>query len=462
MGRGRGRHLQATLLILLVLGSCATPGRPGAAPEHVVIVSIDGLRPEFYLGAYDAPELKDMAVRGACARSVESVFPSSTYPAHATIVTGVPPARHGIYANTTWTERGSTRDWYWFAKSLRARTLWQAATEKGLKVAITYWPTSVGAQVNWVLGEIWDPDDKETVRRLATSASPGLLAELALGVGIPQEKIALDRAAIDGFVSRAAGYVFRKYRPNLQLVHLLNVDEVQHHEGPDSPEVARAVRLQDENIARIRRAIDASGVADRTTLLVVGDHGFTSIRGNLCPNVTLRDAGWLVEEDGKITSWRARVRSSGGSAAVYVRDPHDVPGVRDALRAAATVEGEVRYRVLERSELDGLGYNPEAALALDPAEGWAITERLAPGVPSVKGNHGQLPSRPGLETGFIALGAGVKPGARVGRMRLLDIAPTVSGLLGLDLAGMEGKRLDGMFEFDPEPAARPSGGPDRP
>src|SRR6185436_2414790 len=162
-------------LILLVLGSCAAPPPPSAPCEHVVIVSIDGLRPDFYLGDFEAPALKEIGAGGAKALSVESVYPSSTYPAHATLVTGVRPAKHGIHANTTWTAQGSTRDWYWYAKDLKAKTLWQAAREKGLKVAITYWPTSVGAPADWLLGEIWDPEGKETVRRLAASATSGLL-----------------------------------------------------------------------------------------------------------------------------------------------------------------------------------------------------------------------------------------------------------------------------------------------
>jgi predicted AlkP superfamily pyrophosphatase or phosphodiesterase len=452
VGQGRGRHLTAAILTLLLLGSCATPEPTRVAPEHVVIVSIDGLRPEFYLGDYEAPTLKSLAADGACARAVESVFPSSTYPAHATIVTGVLPERHGIHANTTWTEQGSTHDWYWFAKSLKARTLWQAARDKGLKVAITYWPTSVGAEANWVLGEIWDPDTKDTVRRLAAAASPGLLAELALGVGIPQEKIAEDKAAIDGFVSRAAAYVFRKYKPNLQLVHLLNVDDVQHRLGPESPAVRDAVRLQDENIARIRKAIGESGVAPRTTLLIVGDHGFMPISRNFSPNTLLKDAGLLEEEGGKVKSWRALIRSSGGSASVYVKDPADLPRVKDALLAGSS--GEPVYTVIERPVLDRLGYNPDAAFALDPADGWALTERLGATLPTVKGNHGQLPSRPGLQTGFIASGAGVKRGLTIPWMRLVDIAPTVAALLELDLDGVDGRMLHELLDVRRKRLAR--------
>ena len=446
MGSGRGRYLEAAVLILL-LGCSAPPKAAGRAPEHVVIVSIDGLRPDFYLGGYDAPTLEAMVDAGAHARAVESVFPSSTYPAHATIATGVLPAKHGIHANTVWTESGSSRDWHWYAKSLKAKTLWTAAREKGLKVAITYWPTTVGARADWVLGEIWDPDNKETGKRLAQAASQGMMTELLFAVGIPQDKIATDRTSVDDFVSRAAAYVFQRHKPNLQFVHLLNVDEVQHKHGPDAPEVAEAVRLQDENIARIRKAIAASGVGDRTALLIVGDHGFTSITRNCSPNTMLRDARLLTEENGKVTSWRAIIRSSGGSASVYVKDDADLAKVRDVLLAGSSVSGEPQYTLIERAQLDRLGYNPDAAFALDPADGVAFTERIGPSTPTVKGNHGQLPTRPGLATGFIAEGAGIRAGATMTRMRLVDIAPTVAAMLDLDLDAVDGRILRDLLDF---------------
>ncbi len=441
MGRRRGRNPATALLILLLFAAVASGSPDRDEPcEHVVIVSIDGLRPDFYLGDYDAPTLKSMAAAGSRATAVESVYPSSTYPAHASIVTGVRPSKRGIPANTTWTETGSSRNWYWYAKDLKARTLWQAAREKGLKVAITYWPTSVGASADWLLGEIWDPDRKETVKRLTSSARPvSLLAEMALSVGVPSEKFADDRSLTDAFVSRMAAYVFKRYRPNLQLVHLINVDEVEHKEGPDAPEVKAAVKLQDENVARIRKAIEESGVAGKTAFFVVGDHGFTSISKNAGPNNLFRDAGLLEAEEGKVKSWRAITRSSGGSASVYVRDPADLPKVRDVLKAG---EG---FRVLERAELDALGYNPEAAFALEPADGWAVTERLGPSQPTVKGNHGQLPTRPGLQTGLVAEGAGIAAGGKIERMKLIDIAPAVAKLLGLEMPDVEGRVPEGLL-----------------
>jgi predicted AlkP superfamily pyrophosphatase or phosphodiesterase len=438
------RHAGLLLTVVLLCGASQE-----ARIEHVVLVSIDGLRPEFYLGDYEAPTLKELARDGAHAKAVESVYPSVTYAAHASIVTGVRPWKHGITGNTTWTEHGSTRDWQWYAKDLKARTLWQAAREKGLKVAITYWPVSVGAEADWVLGEIWDPDKTETVQRLQAAATPGLLVELTLALGIPKEKIAEDKAAIDTFVSRAAGYIFRRYKPNLQLVHLINVDEAQHKHGRDADEVREAVRRQDENLARIRKAIEDSGLKEKTLLVVVGDHGFTDVSRNINPNALLRDAGYVDAEGDKVKSWRALARSSGGSAAVYVKDKADAGKVAELFRKAGTHEGTAIYRVIERAELDGLGYNPDASFALEPEKGWAFSGALAPalvhGLPTVKGNHGQLPSRPELQTGLIAWGAGIKPGVAVEKARLIDVAPTIAKLLGLDMKDAEGVVLGAIL-----------------
>ena len=410
--------------------------------EHVVIVSIDGFRPDFYLGDFEAPALKAMVREGVSARAVESIFPSTTYPAHATIVTGVRPWKHGIVANTGWDGNGGTRDWHWQAGSLTAPTLWQAARAKGLKTAITYWPSSVGAEADWVLGEIWDPEKTGTLDRLRAAATPGLLAEICAAVGIPETEIATDKQAIDRFVVRAAAHVFRTRKPNLQFVHFLCADDVQHKEGRDAPAVRGAVKEQDGHVSVLREAVRASGVEAKTVFIVLGDHGFVDVDRNVNPNALLRDEGYVTVKEGKAVAWRALGRSSGGSMAIYVKEAVDVPKVRDLLRARAAG----MYEVLERAELDALGYDRAAALALDPKGGWAFsgafTTSFVEGVPTVKGNHGQRPSRPGLETGFLAAGPGVKAGASIAKMRLVDVAPTVAKLLGFPMAGVEGEALD--------------------
>ncbi len=410
--------------------------------EHVVVVSIDGFRPDFYLGDFDAPALKALVREGASAKAVEGIFPSTTYPSHATIVTGVRPWKHGIVANTTWSDGGGTRDWHWHARAFTATTLWEAARAKGLKTAITYWPTSVGAAADWVIGEIWDPEKAGTLDRLRAAATPGLLEEVCAATGIAETEIATDKQAIDRFAIRAAAHVFRTRKPNLQFVHLLCADDVQHKEGRDAAAVRGAVTEQDGHVALLREAVRAAGVEAKTVFIVLGDHGFVDVDRNVNPNALLRDEGYVTVREGKAVAWRALGRSSGGSMALYVKAAEDVPKVRDLLRSRAAG----MYEVLERGELDALGYDPGAALALDPRGGWAFsgafTTSFVEGVPTVKGNHGQRPSRAGLETGFLASGPGVKAGGSIAKMRLVDVAPTIAKLLGLLMPAMEGQALD--------------------
>ena len=66
--------------------------------KHVIFVTIDGFRPDFYLDSeWQMPNVKALMKDGAYAKGVNSVFPSMTYPSHTTIVTGVQPVKHGIF-----------------------------------------------------------------------------------------------------------------------------------------------------------------------------------------------------------------------------------------------------------------------------------------------------------------------------------------------------------------------------
>ncbi|RZK40003.1 MAG: alkaline phosphatase family protein, partial [Hymenobacter sp.] len=84
-----------TLSLALAAPALAQPAK------HVVLISIDGFRPDFYREAkWPTPNLQRMAAQGTSADGVRGVFPSVTYPSHTTLVTGVAPAQHGIYYNS--------------------------------------------------------------------------------------------------------------------------------------------------------------------------------------------------------------------------------------------------------------------------------------------------------------------------------------------------------------------------
>jgi Type I phosphodiesterase / nucleotide pyrophosphatase len=81
------------ILILLAWVPCL------AAKPLVVLVSIDGFRPD-YLKRGNSATLDELAERGASAKGLLPAFPSVTFPNHYSIVTGLVPDHHGIVNNT--------------------------------------------------------------------------------------------------------------------------------------------------------------------------------------------------------------------------------------------------------------------------------------------------------------------------------------------------------------------------
>ena len=65
--------------------------------------------------------------------------------------------------------------------------------------------------------------------------------------------------------------------------------------------------------------------------------------------------------------------------------------------------------------------------------------------PERKGSHGHDASIPGLHATFVAWGAGIRPGAKVGEITNLDVAPTIAKLLGVPMPNVDGKPLDGVL-----------------
>ena len=76
---------------------------------RVLLVSIDGLA-GFYWNDPNLrlPTLRRLAERGVVASRMEAVFPSTTWPTHVSLVTGVAPRTHGIVGNHV-LERASGR-----------------------------------------------------------------------------------------------------------------------------------------------------------------------------------------------------------------------------------------------------------------------------------------------------------------------------------------------------------------
>src|SRR4029450_3842166 len=130
----------------------AYPGPTRAMARRVVLISIDGLGAVYWRDPQaQMPHLRRLAARAALANSMESVFPTTTWPTHVSMVTGVSPSGHGVVANhilnrTTRTTEDLTGDPIYDAPALRrAPTVSDIAHRAGLRPAAIDWPATRNA-----------------------------------------------------------------------------------------------------------------------------------------------------------------------------------------------------------------------------------------------------------------------------------------------------------------------------
>ncbi|HEV2233095.1 MAG TPA: ectonucleotide pyrophosphatase/phosphodiesterase, partial [Terriglobia bacterium] len=402
---------------------------------RLVVLSVDGLRadlvwrPDYF--KLKIPALRKLIKAGTSAEGMQSVFPSTTYPAHTTLVTGVPPRVHGIYSHLDSRDPSATaRPWHWFARAIKVPTLWDAAREAGLTTASIGWPVSAGAAIDYNIPEIWDPAAADLYKSFETAAensTPGLFDEVRNDLQtLPPD------ATHDRLRTEAALYLWRQYHPDLLLIHLVVYDEMAHHLGPFSPQALAALEQTDMEIARIREA-----VGGRVTCVVLSDHGFVSVEKEVAPQVALENEGLFGRNSfGKLQLKKLGTIHAGGSFAIYWLK---APTLQDRRALACAVgricETGAVAEVVDRKKLRALGADPDAELILDAAQGYYFSDRnngpLVRDSVDDRGAHGHLPSQAGLDACFIAVGPGIRKGQTLGQISLTQVAPTLARVLRL-------------------------------
>lgn len=439
---------------LIVASAAAALAQGTSRSDHVVLVSVDGFRPDFYRDAnWPAPTIQQMAREGVQARGVRGVFPTFTYPSHTTLVTGALPARHGIYYNSPFEPAGQTGRWYWEESAIEVPTLWDAVTASGRASASILWPVTVGALIEYNIPEFWSLEGGyggvEPLRR--HDVPDGLLEELereATGA-LSTDRVSADYITRDTISAMQASYLLETYKPALLTVHLLGVDHFQHDDGRDSPRVRQALAAIDTAIREMVSGARRAGILERTAFVITGDHGFVDIHSTLAPNVWLVEAG-LMDAAKDRGDWRAAFHTNGGSAFLHLRDPGDAATLRRVREIIDNLPHAQRrwFRVVERAELDLIGADPNVPFALAMAPGVRTSssgrgEVLRSGR---GGTHGFFPDFADIQTGFVAWGAGIRSGVVIEQLNLEDVAPTIATLLGLDFVAPDGSLHPGILE----------------
>jgi predicted AlkP superfamily pyrophosphatase or phosphodiesterase len=251
-------------LVLLLLLSATTAGaqatRPTTAPQRLVdgvlIISIDGLRPDVLLRA-QAPHIRGLMDRGSFTMWAKTTPQSITLPSHVSMMTGVSPNVHGIHWNETLPLSQPVYP--------NVPTLFEVARRAGFSTAM-------------VAGK----------SKMAILNVPGM---------IDHHWVPGDEPDNDENVARHAVQVVRDNRPAVMLVHFAEVDHVGHGEGWGTPQQLAAVSRADECVGKVLAAYNEVGTLDRVLIILTSDHG-GAIRTHGPEDPRSRSIPWIAAGPG--------------------------------------------------------------------------------------------------------------------------------------------------------------------
>jgi predicted AlkP superfamily pyrophosphatase or phosphodiesterase len=431
----------ALLLLANIIAPLGFPQTPGKA---LLLISIDGMHPDYLLRADEyklkIPNLRRILREGSHASGVRGVLPTVTYPSHTTILTGVWPEKHGIFNNVTFDPFGKNlAGWYWYAEDVRVPTLWQAASNAGYVTGSVSWPVSVGAPgVQYDIPEYWRAQTDDDLKLLRALATPGLQTELQKYAG--PYIMDLDNA-IPGDKARtryASAMVLHKGVRFLTL-HLASLDHLEHAAGPFSPAAFEALEGIDGLLGQVEQSFREAKTSP--AVCIVSDHGFARTDHTLNLNVAFVKGGLMTPKPAKtgrsaaIADWKAEPWMAGGSAAIILKDPKDTETaakVEQLLRALAADPDNGIASILDAQAIEKLGGPPNAAFVVDMRPGYELGSAMeGPLVRStkVKGTHGYAPAHPELLASFVIAGPGIRKGADFGEIDMRSIAPTLAKYL---------------------------------
>ena len=443
--------MQGLVLGILLAANGPAVAAGGVDRPFVLLISVDGLTNEAILDAdgheLRVPNLRALLADGVHATGVRGVLPTLTYPSHMTLLTGVSPATHGIYANTTFDPLGrNERGWYWYAEDVRVATLWDAAAAAQLKTANVYWPTSVGANITYNLPQIWRAGTDDDLKLQRALGTPGLERELSAGLG-RYPGGAEETVAEDEIRARFAVRLIESKHPDFITVYFTGLDTEQHRSGPFSKAANDVLERIDALVGSLRAA-SARTARGRAFLCVVSDHGFAAVAHDVYLYAAFLKAGlFTVDDANKITGWKAMPWPAGGSAAVMLADPGD-----DAVRSRVggllrDLAGDPAYgidQVLTHQEIVRRGGFPDAAFLVSFKIGYELGLGWTPpsgGAPANLGMHGYLSDRPEMRSSFFMIGPGIAAGKSVGEIDMRRIAPTIAAALKVRLPAAEMQAL---------------------
>ena len=385
-------------LFVFLLSSCATLAPAPSAQRSVLLVSIDGFRPD-YLGRGNTPNLDRIASDGVRAEWMNPSFPTLTFPNHYTIVTGLRPDHHGIVHNTmsdaelgpfSLGNREAVSNIKWWI----GEPIWVAAEAAGMKSASMFWPGSEAKHPSeW---RAWDEK-------------------------YPYE----DRVnTVVAWLQEPMGK-----RPRFATLYFDYVDHEAHSSGPFSDKTISEIKRVDASIGDLFAKMSSNGSLAYTDVIIVSDHGMAPVP----------PTHGVVVDDMVSREWAKAITI--GQVVTFA------PNAGFESQARAKLLGKHdHYECWDKGSLPArfhYGTSPRIpAIVCLMETGWdavtreSMAKRIEGGV--TRGSHGFDPASPEMHAMFIAVGPDFRSGTVIPAFDNVDVYPLLRQLLGLPAEKRDG------------------------
>ena len=238
--------MRLTLLVSFSFLATLTYAEPRA--EHVFVISFDGGKPKV-INEAEMPVIKRLAAEGAVTWTANTIVPPKTLPSHTSMLTGVGPDKHQVLWNDYMPIRGV----------VKVPTIFSLTKQKD-PAAVT------GAFVGKVkFRHLWIKDTLDVF----DFNGPQSIAPVAGATEIEKSVVPAQTVA-----KNASAFIEEK-KPRLCFIHFPDADSAGHRSGWGSPEQKEAFKVCDQALGQIVKAIDKSGIASTSVILITADHGGT-------------------------------------------------------------------------------------------------------------------------------------------------------------------------------------------
>ncbi len=375
------------ILLLITLSICLFAGEP-----YVLMVSFDGFRYD-YDTKTETPNLDFVRDNGVKAESIQPVFPSKTFPNHYALATGAYAATNMITANKFYdnefkevyqiADKSKVRDAKWYG----AEPIWVTAERQNVKSASYFWVGSE-APIKGYLPSIVKAYDHNFPYLARVDSVMNWLQ-------LSEEK-----------------------RPHLVMLYFDEPDSDGHKYGPENPDLIPTLKYMDDILGYILDGIKKLDIADEINLILVSDHGMTTISQDR-----------IIYLDDIVSDMSALSNYGGGPVMqIHLKEKNDtlIDQIDKQLKNVEHLSTYKRDEVPERYHFVNRNTG-EFVLVAD--EGWLILTKAEEY--KSNGTHGYDPAVKNMHGIFYAMGPQIKSNYKIGTFENIHVYPLICELLGI-------------------------------